>query len=221
MRSARHLITIFILLLALPTQAGMTVYDLNDVVRLRLEDISFFAALLLLSALGVRLLWNSLAKDFSRLPRLTFLKALSLTALLGIAMLLVLVMISGAREILTPGAWHRQGSQYRPNEQGSAETRQRSMEALRVALMQYAAAHQGRFPDHDYVIEIPEKLWQSPDNLGSRYIYIGGQPMGATNGLIAYEPSSFGDPRLALFGDGNIRSLKLDAIHKLLGGEER
>lgn len=32
-------------------RAGMTVYDLNDVVRLRLEDISFFAVLLLGSVL--------------------------------------------------------------------------------------------------------------------------------------------------------------------------
>src|SRR5689334_8361939 len=74
--------------------AGMTVYDLNDVVRLRLEDISFFVVLLLVCGLGVKLLWNSFAKDFQRLPRLTFLRALSLTGLLGLAMLLVLVMIS-------------------------------------------------------------------------------------------------------------------------------
>src|SRR5437879_521350 len=113
---------------ATPARAGMTVYDLNDVVRLRLEDISFFIVLILLSALGVRFLWNYLAKDFPRLPRLSFLKALSLTGLLGIGMLLVLVMISGARELLTPGAWHRQGSQYRPNETGNMDSRQHSME---------------------------------------------------------------------------------------------
>ena len=91
-----------------PAHAGMTVYDLTDVARLRLEDISFFGFLLLMAALGIRLLWNFLSKDFPRLPRLSFRKALGLTVLLSLFMLLILVMISGAREILTPGAWYRQ-----------------------------------------------------------------------------------------------------------------
>ena len=43
-------------------RAGMTVYDLNDVVRLRLEDISFFAVLLLGSVLLIRFLWNVVAR---------------------------------------------------------------------------------------------------------------------------------------------------------------
>ena len=82
----------------------MTVYDLTDVARLRLEDISFFGFLLLIATLGIRFIWNYLAKDFARLPRLSFRKALSLTVLLSLFMLLILVMIAGAREILTPGA---------------------------------------------------------------------------------------------------------------------
>src|SRR5262245_37025689 len=121
MATVKRLSLVGLLLTTFPARAGMTVYDLNDVVRLRLEDISFFSLLLVASAFGVKLLWNSLAKDFSRLPKLSYLKALSLTALLGIGMLLVLVMISGARELLTPGAWHRQGSQYRPNDANSEE----------------------------------------------------------------------------------------------------
>jgi hypothetical protein len=91
----------------------MTAYDLNDVARLRLEDISFFALMLLLCAAGIRFLWNHVAKDFAGWPRLTFGKALCLTGLLSLLMLLVLSMISGARELLTPGAWRRQGSSYR------------------------------------------------------------------------------------------------------------
>jgi hypothetical protein len=98
-------------LMAAPAaRAGMTAYDLNDVVRLRLEDISFFAVLLLVCALGIKLLWNHLAKGLPRLPRITFVRSLCLTALLSLLMLLVLSMISGARELLTPGAWRRQGS---------------------------------------------------------------------------------------------------------------
>lgn len=130
------LAAVFLLWLSAGTaQAGMTVYDLTDVARLRLEDISFFLFLLLLAALGIRLLWNFFARDFPRLPRLSFFKAICLTGLLSLFMLLILVMISGARELLTPGAWHRQSSHYRPNDVGNSELRQQSMAALRVALI--------------------------------------------------------------------------------------
>ena len=59
-----------LLSVAVPARAGMTVYDLNDVVRLRLEDISFFTVLLLVCALGIRFLWNYVAKVLPRVPRL-------------------------------------------------------------------------------------------------------------------------------------------------------
>lgn len=201
---------------AQPVLAGMTVYDLNDVVRLRLQDISFFAFLLLLATLGVRWLWNYLAKDFSRLPRLSFVRALSLTALLSILMLLILVMISGARELLTPGAWYRQGSHYRPNEAGNSELRQQSLESLRAALMEYAHAHEGHFPPHDYITEIPSRLWQAPDSAGTRYLYFGGQSLSQSNALLACEPLNFGDDRLVLLAGGRIQSMKTAEIHRLL-----
>src|SRR5690349_18689527 len=98
--------------LAPTLQAGMTAYDLNDVVRLRVEDISFFLALMLVAGLGIRFLWNHVAKGLPILPRMSFARALCLTALLSLFMLLVLSMISGARELLTPGVWRRQGNAY-------------------------------------------------------------------------------------------------------------
>jgi hypothetical protein len=195
----------------------MTVYDLTDVARLRLEDISFFGFLMLIATLGIRFLWNFLARDFTRLPRLSFFKALSLTALLGLFMLLVLVMISGARELLTPGAWYRQGSHYRPNDAGSAEQRQQSMEALRSALIQYAQNHNGHFPPHDYVAEVPARVWEAPDSTGTRYVYLGGPTLGQTNALLVCEPQHFGDERLVLFADGRIEKLKTSEIHGLMG----
>jgi hypothetical protein len=213
--------TVFLMLSpAAPARAGMTVYDLTDVARLRLEDISFFAFLLLLAALGIRTLWNFLARDFPGWPRLSFLKALSLTALLSLAMLLVLVMISGARELLTPGAWFRQASHYRPNETGNRELRQQSLASLRAALLQYAQAHDGRFPPHDYVPEIPGKLWEAPDSTGTRYLYVGGLSLSQTNALLVCEPPNFGDERLVLLGDGRIQSLKTAEIHRLMGVQE-
>jgi len=199
----------------------MTVYDLTDVARLRLEDISFFGLLLLIATLGIRFLWNNLTKDFIRLPRLSFLKALSLTVLLSLFMLLILVMISGAREIMTPGAWHRQSSHYRPNDIGNDEERQESIESLRTALMQYAHSHYGHFPPHDYVTEIPAKIWEAPDSTGTRYIYVGGLMLNQTNVLLVCEPQHFGDERLVLFADGKIQKLKTVDIYRLMGAQEQ
>ena len=46
---------ILLTIAAVPSlRAGMTVYDLNDVVRLRLQEISFFVVLLAVSGLIVR-----------------------------------------------------------------------------------------------------------------------------------------------------------------------
>lgn len=205
---------------AATAHAGMTVYDLTDVARLRLEDISFFGFLLLIATLGIRWLWNFLARDFSRLPRLSFLKALSLTALLSLFMLLILVMISGARELLTPGAWYRQGSHYRPNDVGNAEQRQQRIELLRAALIQYAQSHNGHFPPHDYVADIPARDWEAPDSTGTRYVYLGGLMSSLTNALLACEPQHFGDERLVLFTDGKIQKLKTAEIYRLMGVKE-
>jgi hypothetical protein len=199
--------------------AGMTVYDLNDVVRLRIEDISFFAVLLLVSGLGIRFLWNHVARGLPILPRLSYSRALCLTGLLSLFMLLVLSMISGARELLTPGVWRRQGSAYYVNDPASEPLRRQSIETLRATLNAYARDHRGRFPPHDFVPEIPERIWQSPDHLGTRYIYVAGQTAGTSN-LLACEPGHFGDERFALLANGEIRKMKASDIHRAMGIED-
>jgi hypothetical protein len=135
-------------------------------------------------------------------------------------MLLILVMISGAREILTPGAWYRQGSHYRPNDAGNAEERQQTIESLRAALMQYAHTHEGHFPPHDYVADIPAKTWEAPDSAGTRYIYVGGLTATQTNAVLVCEPQNFGDERLVMFADGKIQKLKTAEIHRMMGVKE-
>src|SRR5262249_19539924 len=149
--------------------AGMTVYGLRDTYRLRFEDISFFIVLLLVCSALFQFLWNHAVKGFSLLPKLKFLQALILATLFGLLMLLILTMISGIREVLTPGAWRRQGSSYRLNDSSQEPARRRSLEQLRTSLFEYARTHQGHFPDYDFTPEIPEKLWESPDQLGTHY----------------------------------------------------
>jgi hypothetical protein len=107
---------LIILVAAAPAHAGMPSITLTDVARARLDTISFFIVAFLVCALLVKLLWNYLAKDFPKLPRMTYRKALAATFLWGLVFLIVLTMISGARELLTPGAWKKEGTTYRLTE---------------------------------------------------------------------------------------------------------
>ena len=107
--------TLFVFLLVAVSgtaYAGMPVITLSDVATLRLSGISFFIALILLAAWFVRFLWNTLRRDFQRLPKLDYKRSLALVLLLGLCFNVVLLMISGTRELMTPGAWEKHGTTY-------------------------------------------------------------------------------------------------------------
>lgn len=93
--------------------AGMPSLVLSDAASLRLSGISFFVALLLITALGFKYLWNYLRRDFSRMPHLSYAKALAFTLLLGLLFNIILLMIAGTRELMTPGAWEKSGITYK------------------------------------------------------------------------------------------------------------
>lgn len=86
---------------------------LSDLAEMRFQSISFFLLVLLVSAWGIKLLWNGLRRDFPRLPWLSYKRALALVTLWGFLFVLVLTMISGARELMTPGAWEKDGLTYK------------------------------------------------------------------------------------------------------------
>ena len=116
MRWHRLLLTTAATTAALPqiALAGMPApYTLTEVARLRVETISFFLVVLLASAALVGWVWNGLRAGFPRLPRLNYWRALGVVALWGLLFSVVLAMISGARELMTPGAWEKQGATYR------------------------------------------------------------------------------------------------------------
>ncbi len=101
--------------------AGMGAVTLSDIARFltlsnlakfRLDAISFFLVTLLGCAWIVQRIWNSLSNDFPKLPRLSYFRALGLIGLWGLLFTLVLTMISGARELMTPGAWEKKGFTY-------------------------------------------------------------------------------------------------------------
>lgn len=95
-------------------EAGMpsASYTISEASKMRVETLSFFLAGFFLSAFCIKQLWNCLTKEFSILPRITYGKALALVSLWGLLFILVLTMISGARELMTPGAWQKNGATY-------------------------------------------------------------------------------------------------------------
>lgn len=208
--------------------AGMPVVTLSDAARLRLENISFFLVGVLLSAGIVQLLWNFLRRDFAILPRLGYGKALGLVTLWGLLFVLVLTMISGARELLTPGAWTKQGFTYRldappappPTDPDLEWARKQKLDQLRVALWTYAGSHGSQFPPSTTVPEIPADAWKLPDASGIQYVYVPG--LAADRGVtpLAYEPDVFGPQRYVLFTNGEIRRMELGQFAQALPSQQ-
>lgn len=87
-------------------------FRLNEDISARLQSISFFLLILFCATVAIWGLWNVAAKDSGFLPKLTFVKACCVTLLWATLFVLVLTMISGARELLTPGAWRKKGVTY-------------------------------------------------------------------------------------------------------------
>jgi hypothetical protein len=206
-------------------QAGMPTITLTDVARMRVQTVSFFLVLLLLSAGLIQWIWNRLGKDFAFLPRLTYGKAVGLVGLWGLLFVLVLTMISGARELMTPGAWEKQGLTYRlaqpvtPSLEGPSEERRQQMESLREALWAYAGSHGGRFPHSASVEVIPPERWLLPGSSRLRYLYQGGLTADRGRTPLAYEPGVYGSQRLVLLTNGEITRMDVEEIVQALQQE--
>jgi len=219
-----------------PALAGMPTVLLTDMARMRIQTISFFLLGLLLSSKLIQWIWNSLGKDFTLLPRLSYFKALGVVTMWGLLFVLVLTMISGARELMTPGAWEKKGSTYRlaePPKEGAPSTddstenaRYTKLEGLRRALWEYADTHHGQFPKDRDTPDIPAEKWRLPDVSGLRYVYGGGleagqKPAGAPSMPLAYEPEYYDSGRLVLFTDGHIGRLQKGELDRTLRAEKR
>jgi hypothetical protein len=121
MRVCNLLATAVLFLAVSPAMAGMAsplpfdvakALHLTKPAEIRLEAISFFVVLLLISPLAVRWLWNAVARDFPRMPRISYGRSLALVAIWGLLFLVVLTMIAATRELMTPGTWQKQGLLY-------------------------------------------------------------------------------------------------------------
>ena len=205
---------------ASPVLAGMPSPELvfTELGRRRWEELSFFLVGFLAMAGVVRGLWNFLRRDFPTLPELSYGRSVTLLVLWGLLMTVVLALISGARELMTPGAWEPKGVTYKlsrdlPQKPAApvvdeARDRQRRLrlENLRFALWQFAASHEGRFPYATEVDEIAPELWLVEGTSPLRFVYVPGQSL-QQHGILVYEPEVFDDSQYVILTSGAIAKL--------------
>lgn len=198
--------------------AGMTVITLTDIARARLDALSFFLAAYFLIAWAVKGLWNHLAKTLAVLPRLDYRRALGLVFLSGLMFYVVLTMISGARELLTPGAWEKQGVGYRLREGAptelSKDQRRTALRELQAAIWTYAGEHGGQAPPGPLVAGIDPALWKFPG--GGLYCLMPAVRPGGGREVLVYEPSAAGGRRFVLLADGTIEDRAEGALKRQL-----
>ena len=211
----------------LPTETPR-VLRLGDSPLARLQTISFFLLVFLLSAAAFRAIWNYLRRDFTRLPRLSFGRAVAGVFLWGVLFVIVLTMISGARELMTPGAWRKQGATYKLADnpppvqlESDLAARRAHLEKLRTALWQFAATHNGRFPGSGEETAIAAELWEVPNAGGLRYLYAGGQSAGYVPSVLVYEPEIDSDRRLVLRVNGDIVEMRSAELRSVIGAGKK
>lgn len=214
-----------------PLLGGMPSVTLSDVAVPRLEVISFFLMGLVISAGVVMLVWNVLAKDFAWLPRLSFGKACGVVVLWGLLFVIVLTMISGARELMTPGAWEKEGLTYRLRDQDrrpekaespvadDREARRTRIIELMFALVEHAHEHGGHYPDGHADLKCPRQVLELPDLSGTRYILVPGRTKTGPPLVLAYEPEVYEGKHFVAFTSGPPRELAHAEIRRLLAEE--
>lgn len=169
----------------------------------------------------VQRLWNVLATRCFRLPSITFRDSLLVLFLWGLAFSVVLTMISGARELMNPGAWKKQGWTYTLNHSPQVDSTEKlrlkheRLEELRTALWQHAATRGGKLPTHDET-SISFRLWQIPTSPGLEFRVVAGQTAEESGRLYVYEPDTDGDERLVLLTNGVIGTMDSSEIERAL-----
>jgi hypothetical protein len=198
--------------------AGMPSFTLTDAASMRLEVISFFGLAFLACSAVIRWIWNSLRTDFPRLPVLSFRRALGLTFVWGCLFLLVLTMISGARELMTPGAWRKDGLTYKlstPDVQPSADSsageaaalwreRRATLTRLHQKLTRFAREHAEEFPSAVEFARSWEDRFPLPARPGWNYRYAPPGDTAVPEHVLLEEPPVFADGRLGLLLSGRI-----------------
>ena len=211
------------------TPSYANVETTSPIIGWQVQALSFFLACLLFGAFAVQWLWNHARRDFPVLPQISYRRSLSLVVMWGLLFVVVLTMISGARELMTPGAWRKQGWTYQL-EKGAAtadttlaadrEARRGGLEQLRTALWQYAATHDGKFPAREEA-RVDAGRWDIPGNPGLQFFLVPDRSAAETGRLLVFEPQIDGDDRLVLLTNGLIGSMRTAEIRLAVKSQEQ
>ncbi|MGJ8696733.1 MAG: hypothetical protein ACSHYF_10470 [Verrucomicrobiaceae bacterium] len=188
----------------------MTSIVLTDLAEARMEVISFFIVGYLVLTFVVKFLWNRLAKGIPAIPVINFRKALCLMLVSGLFMYVILTMISGARELMTPGAWEKQGITYKLS--NSEEARRANLGELKRLLWEYAANHDGNYPADRLDPAINRDAWRLPDRSGYCIFY----PPGTGGEILVSEPMTAGKKRYVILKNGEIQKWSHERIQREL-----
>ncbi|CAN5185765.1 hypothetical protein BH23VER1_BH23VER1_24460 [soil metagenome] len=197
----------------------MPSYSLDELAAARIEVISFFVVVFLLCSFVVRWAWNSLAEVVGSMPAIRFKHALCLMLLSGLFLYVVLTMVSGARELMTPGAWNKVGLTYQlaiPRKHPSPpeeSARRLALENLHSMLVAYAQANGGAFPTNQEESGFDPERWRGPDPAFEPFSYSGWLTTDSPPGrIIAFEGADYGEERMALTVAGAVIALDEDAL---------
>lgn len=149
-----------------------------------------FFVILVLVAIPVMYAWNAFFAEIDgeskHFKRIGYVKSLGITFLGVCLFTLILVMVAGSRELLSPGAWVPDGMLSKTvysvegekiakdfdidEDEMIDQVRRKAMIRLRDALRRFAEEHDGRLPG---TMDEPgfEELWQIPFAAGVSYEY--------------------------------------------------
>jgi hypothetical protein len=218
----QRLVGALAVVLAAPSaRAGMPFLTLTEGAAMRLEAIGFFVGLFFFVAAIVRGLWAVARRDVPLLPQPSYRASLAFVFTVALLLQAVLAMISGARELMTPGAWEKRGLTYRLKNQSDgidavAHARVATFERLRDALSRYASAHDNRFPANDVDPSVPDDVWNLAGSAVKLVYLPGARSDDDPPHVIAYEPGPVGRQRLALKTDGSIILVDAQQLDLLL-----
>jgi hypothetical protein len=218
-------LTAGLVLMPAVAEAGMPHLRLTEMGQRSVSAFSFFLFSVFVLAGVVRVQWNTVARELPRLPRLSYFTALAATVLWGMLFHLVLTMISGARELMTPGAWQRAGITWEltpiaTEREQIVHARRLRIEQLRADLVRYAQAHDGRLPPSSFDPELPPELWATAHPSAARFAYVGGHRVDAGSAIVAFEPAVYDALRFVLRADGTIVRMPIrDIVHELRYGK--
>ena len=127
-------------------------------------------------------------------------------------------MISGSRELLTPGTWKKEGVSYKlETGEITSESRLQNITNLKNALSEYSKNHNNQFPSN-LVTHIPDEITCPTPSKGF-YIYFPPTENSKPSDILAIEPLTYQGEVHAILNNSEITQLKRQEAQNLTNEE--